>query len=379
MHFLQPFEEFTRSTRFIRSKRERSLIDQHYRVLGRVKLDLRFLDLHVRNDHILVRVLKHIAIATDDDFRAYNYARDNAPSIAGMLGMFGGTSDGRFTEKPYFFEDENSPEAVIYVDREDSHKLVIDNIMHESEHRWTYWSPIRVVSHGYTDMDYACMSVSHNEGKRITDDPNNINVIEVDLPLLYMQYRYWLKSDQGYYADGTKKSLNHFMTVYPLANAIESQMEIAYFNRMMRFFLEEPILTNRKLNKYHTAISTYQHVDESIIEILKNLKKHGGLNYSRLVNNLPALTHTPSGLLFQVNDLMKQTRTLPILIYLTGNIYRLWLKFTKERQQQRWNTDELANIRKGWKMLNNANYFKVMNDKRANRIYLKIQELQSYL
>lgn len=379
MQFFNPLSNTRKHPRVIQSKYQGNILTQHIKITNRVKLDWRNSNKVMRNDNPLIQILEHMTTATDDLYRTYLYAIDNAYSLSGMFGFINSSSKPRFLTIPYFFLDDNCPEVIINVNREESHNLVVEQLMDESIGYWRDWEPIRVRYHPYTDMDYYPMCTEYENTPRKHNNPYAIAIIEVDIPLLYLQFLLWNRSPDSRLGEG-KKSIHMFMMNYPIPNAIESQMEIAYFNRMEGYFLEKPIVSNRPLHKRHTYIATYQNIDNSILEIKRNLKKQGGLSFEKLSRNLPSLLldHDCQDL-FKLPDIPMRKQHLAVLGYMITPLYLLWLNLIKQYQQQRWNTNEIADLKKGLKILNIENVFVHPSGKGHERIPFLLNQLGSQL
>lgn len=94
---------------------------------------------------------------------------------------------------------------------------------------WRYWRPLNYLYHTRTDLR---LPISNNlqQGK-------GYGVITIDIPLLALQYRYWLKTqkrgDREEIAQ-QPESVFRFLGSYALPNMVTSYLDIAIFNRLTR-------------------------------------------------------------------------------------------------------------------------------------------------
>lgn len=355
-NFLYPLLNYHDTTKFIKSKRENEIYLHHSKVITRVVMDYLTFNQSLPNDHPLIRAIIQINAITDDLYRIYTTALDQVDLVSGLMKWFNGVTFGRPLEKPYFFLDESTPEVIVSAHFEDSSNLVLQQVLEPEKNYYLGWSPVRVKYHCYTDMDYLRMSTE--EEKRIPYI-KSVNIIEVDLALLYTQYRLWRSRPISRYEDGTQKTIGQFLTTVVLPAAIEGQMEIAYFNRMCAYFTGTHIPTSYRISRKHAYIDTYKHVDESIMEILKNYKKAGGMHFDKIVGNLPSFIGMDYAKHFRYDDSTVFIRKQFLSLYIVGvlPLYEIWWKLVKENQWQKWNTNEIAKIKKGIRELTGQNIF----------------------
>lgn len=91
---------------------------------------------------------------------------------------------------------------------------------------WRELKPLRYLYHTRTDVQLAIQNNS-TPGKAY-------GVVMVNIPMLLVQYRYWLRWQQGLGEPETVESPMRFVGAFVLPNAIESYLEISWFNRLAR-------------------------------------------------------------------------------------------------------------------------------------------------
>jgi hypothetical protein len=99
--------------------------------------------------------------------------------------------------------------------------------------RWEDISPIRFLSHPKTDLT---MILPLGRGY---SQERGTGVVAINLPMLACQYRQWLARElkKGVDAEfSTKRTSMQFVGSYPLPNSLESQLDVAYYNRLRAIF-----------------------------------------------------------------------------------------------------------------------------------------------
>lgn len=383
MDFLYPLKQFHPYRRMIKNKYQSDISLRHLRILGRVKDDWLHDSYEVVGGNPLIKILTNLNAITEDNYRAYLMVREQVGALAGALGFFNGTDKGRLLDKPYFFMDENIPEAIVSVIRDESHELILEQVMHEDKNYWMSWEPIRIRHHCYTDMDYWIMCKQYDGEKRVPFDKTGINIIEIDIALLYMQYRYWYKSKYSHYIgedDLTYRlPMSLFLTRFPLANAIDSQMQRAFINRVSCYFQGKELGSSRPISKRHAYINTYMNIDNAILYHLKHFKKYGGLNFDKIVSNLPTLLGNNYEDFYKPIEMHIDTRTELLSCYAALPLYEIWLSLIKELQQQRWNKNELINVSRGLFLMNNRKVFDTVSHRYGPRFQLRFEALAKLL
>jgi len=89
---------------------------------------------------------------------------------------------------------------------------------------WRRLSPVKYLYHTRTDVNLPIMNNSM-AGK-------GYGVTSVNVPMMAVQYRYWLREQVN--VQDQKDSVNRFIGSYVLPNAIDSYLDIAFFNRISR-------------------------------------------------------------------------------------------------------------------------------------------------
>lgn len=376
MQFLKPLESYISGNKQLVQGREADLHRKQLEILKAVKSRHRVLTLHMNNGHPLVKALGMYSIITDDDLERYLNAVDISTRYAGLLGWFGTPHQARISSYPYYFGDPTTPEAVIYHNRPESYKLILDTILKKEDRvDWRDWEPIRVRNHVYTDMDYTAMCLGSGS-ERLANIENGMNLIEVDLPLLYMQYVYWSRSSEAW-REGQRKTRGAFLLSYPLANAIKSQMGIAFYNRVYCHLMGYTIYGKNRLPTWMPNLPSYYLVDEVIRTDIGRLKKFGGLDYQKILVNLPrCYPDFEIGEILKRKDIFLANSSLMLLSYSALSVYEPWLAMVKEGQLQRWNKVAIADIKFALRLLYRNGIMKVLTAKHVPFVFDRMKKFE---
>lgn len=342
--YLAPFNNYQPANPFIQSKRLDEIEMVKLKALTRIKEYYMGVDVRVPNDHPLVNAIVQMNAISVDFYKIYLLAKEQSERVASQLRWFNGSTPGKVLRKPYFFHNEEVSECLLLHEFDDSFSEVLAQLNEEDKNYWMSWRPIRVVYHPFTDMDYGISSIPHH-GMRVPIDDFKVAVMKIDLPLLYLQYRYYERYWRSRFGD-VEISIHRFLVNYPLANMIESQMEIAYFNRMYCYFTGNRIYGNLKITPRVMYLDTYREIDNSILEIEKKLKKIGGLDFSRLTNNLPGIMGERYADWFSPEGIISRSQNAQVILASTLPLYVIWLKLVKQYQAQKWNKNDLTHVKR---------------------------------
>lgn len=171
----------------------------------------------VRNDHLLVRLLKHLNVSMNRDLRNYaDTASDRLASVSRVMQITSAVNVGKVIQPGEFYGD--NPEIIIADDTEFDYE--------EAMKDWKNLEPIKVHRHPFTDM-----SVAVPAGEYKGSNEKGLIVLSVHFAKLAIQYRGWYMSERSQ-ADGSTESMAQFVRRYPVTNLVRSHMDVALFNRL---------------------------------------------------------------------------------------------------------------------------------------------------
>lgn len=179
----------------------------------------------VDSDNLFGRLLTLLPRRWDlDDRRYLQLIDDVSETTSRSFNFVSPMYKGRIYEKGVTLGSE-SDEVII-----DHHDGVPADL--DTPGAWRYWQPYRYLTHTRYDLQLPVM----NNHQRIKG--HGVGVI--DIPLMALQYRRWLKSQKHGGVD-QKESVFRFIGGYVLPNTLYSYLDIAVFNRLTRIANGIPI------------------------------------------------------------------------------------------------------------------------------------------
>jgi hypothetical protein len=183
----------------------------------------------------------------------------------------------------------------VFYDPEGLELLVVDNSYfdpQETSINWKNAQAVKVVKHPRSDL-----SLLLPNGKS-TGSEKGISVISINIPMLAVQYRAFLKEQlkksPDYYL-----SVSHFVHMYVLPNMLYTHLDLALYNRLSNLVLGAPM--GEATRKHAMAIIDYsEFVDKIYTKILSDLEKRN-MDFKIVTQTVPVV----------VNDTLEQTLVLP--------------------------------------------------------------------
>lgn len=189
----------------------------------------------VDSDNIFGRLLTLIPRRWDlDDHRYLRYVDDASEPLSRAFNFVSSSYRGRIYESGVTMGRE-ADEVVI------THYEGIPKDL-DKPLEWRYWSPIKYLNHSMYDLQLPIM----NNHLRVKGSA----VISIDIPLMALQYRRWLKRQKVTHED-QRESVYRYVGGYLLPNAVRSYLDIAVFNRL------EHIANGKSLLRFPSAHPFY--------------------------------------------------------------------------------------------------------------------------
>lgn len=224
----------------------------------------------VRSNHLLVKLLKSMNLDPELPlFEYYRLAQNRYERVSRSERLTSSIYRGDVRDESTFYGDGTN--EVLMVVSEDVDVLNL-------EKKWTSLTPIRVLSHPYTDLSLTAM-----DGRK-KGVFNGMAVIQIDLVKLAMQYRQWYHDqlDSGSYVLRTPMQ---FMFEYPLTNALISHHDVAIQNRMVALFRGEE--TGKFENDWPMYMKDNSaEVDDYLLERLRHLHRRP-MMYNDILQQIP--------------------------------------------------------------------------------------------
>lgn len=162
----------------------------------------------VKPNHFLVRILQSLGLNRRMSLDELHYAMtERMYQLSNAMNVTSGTNYGT-THKNVLLD--GAQEVIVF---------------HNTEFEpgpWEHLAPVKFLYHCETNLD-TCLG-----GNKSTD---TIAVIAINVPMLAYQYIMWAKAVRR--SESSENTLN-FVAKYAMFNAIQSYMNISYFNRIYR-------------------------------------------------------------------------------------------------------------------------------------------------
>lgn len=172
---------------------------------------------YVDPKNVLGNILLHMHIRLDMDDRVFAaYIEDSSDSLIKAFGMVSSISRGKSFTKGMTL-GENTSEVIL------AHSEAFDTT--DLRVHWRELTPFKYLYHSRTDLNLPIMN-NRTPGK-------GYGVATLNVPMLAVQYRYWLRHNLDKDVP-QKEAVYRFIGGFVLPNAINSFLDVAFFNRLAR-------------------------------------------------------------------------------------------------------------------------------------------------
>lgn len=172
---------------------------------------------HVASSNLFANIIQHFIIDFKlDDASWANKVEEQAKGLIRVFGLTSPINKGKIFTGGITLGPNTEEVAISSSDKFDKTNLA---------KRWRELTPVKYVYHTRTDTNIPIMN-NTTPGK-------GYGVILVNIPMLLVQYRYWLKWQVDRGVEQLENSYR-FVGSYVLPNMIDSYLDIAYFNRLDR-------------------------------------------------------------------------------------------------------------------------------------------------
>lgn len=258
-------------------------------------------------DNKIANVLYHIPRRWDlDDRRYVRFVEDTAEGVARAFGFTSSLYRGRVHESGVTLGPKTD-EVVLSTYR----GMGGFDLQHAAK-QWRDWAPYKLLYHTRTDLG---MPILNN-----TTPGKGHGVGVLNIPMLALQYRYWLK-EQSQNGEQTE-SVYRFIGSYPLVNILDSYVDIALFNRLSR--QARGVGTQRHPTPHPFYLTDYSRRFETINhKILETQERRSG-DIEQLVYTTPMMLHEslwgvmrlPTDPVNRQNEWALQLARLPYIRYI---------------------------------------------------------------
>lgn len=287
-------------------------------LLTRLKQYWKRANTEVKSFNPLLTALYSISAISQDPLDIYYIAKEQTTGVANALGFVSEDNFGRVNRHGCFYNCDK--EVYMNVSFNDSLSKVIDYTSNEDDPlAYQQWKPIRVKRHPYTDMSWE-LPTSDRYRKIFAkgETKRGICVIEIDLALLFTQWRIWRSRPESKFEDGTQKSRSNFLRAIPIPNMLEDHIDICFINRLF-YKMVGLVPDNFKLSDRMSFSDTYFKIDE-IIDFYLNKLRTSMVNAHQITDTIILPSGKTLGEFYKLPDVPrvhqnKLALSLPIFDY----------------------------------------------------------------
>lgn len=229
---------------------------------------------YVNNTHLLVRLLTTAPIPLEYELdRFMEVASTRSPYLAKHFNFTSDINYGKFHNGVFY--GEGNSELILY--SEDYFNP------YEELQDWKSIQAVTVIDHSISDL-----SLLLPNGK-INSTDKGLAVIEVNIPLLLLQFRSFMLDQYTKIVYGSESVLgaNHFVNMYVLPNMLYTHTNIAILNRAINIHYGAPM--GSPLKRYPFLIVDYSNkADVALSSVLKRIQNNNMLYFSSL-KNIPSI------------------------------------------------------------------------------------------
>lgn len=241
----------------------------------------------VPSSHLLVRLLHGITVPQGMSVdRYYDNVDAIALNLSMALKMTSSIYKGRVFDGEFYGKD--SPEIII------GHN---DWFNPEQAHtNWRNLQPVKILRHPFTNL-----GLHVPNGKR-SGTEQGFSVISINIPLLAIQYRAFRMEEQrlaDYMGTTDQRSMYQFLHMYPLTNALFTQLDQTVFNRIEALFYGKPM--GESLRRHSFFLTDFSaKMTEAQLKILDSIERNGK-SFNIVLETIPAV----------VRDTLQEVAQLP--------------------------------------------------------------------
>lgn len=207
----------------------------------RIKQYRRMNPRYLPGGHLLLRLLQSIPASSKLDAQIYNdKIADNALLFTQSFKLTSALSKGQVW-RPGPFLGPQSTEVII--------ATTDDWNVAEGLANWEELTPIRYLYHPMSSLKLPVPDA------QFATSEAGLTVVTINVPMLASQYKAWRHAYSE--TDDSPRTVGQFLQAYPLPNMLDSQIDIAIFNRMVgRYFGTTPVAEPFRHPFYLTDWST---------------------------------------------------------------------------------------------------------------------------
>lgn len=217
----------------------------------------------VKSDHILARLLNNLGVSFNHPLeRFYDIIDSRALPLSSVFRMTSSINKGIMFKGNFF--GENSEEILMATD---------DGFNPHAVYRdWKTTSAVTVLMHPKSDLGFTLAN-----GKK-SGTETGVSVVQINIPMLAVQFRAFLQDQKVNFIDKglDTRTVAQFIHMYVLPNMLDSQLDIALFNRAYNLVIGAPMGEQTKRHAFYLTDYSKQ-VDNTYketIQYFSNNDKH---------------------------------------------------------------------------------------------------------
>ena len=295
---------------------------------------------YVRNEHLLCRILTTGLPPIDyDDYRYLDAVQTRAPFIANHFKLTSEINYGDFKQNVFF--SDGVREVIIHAAN--------DYFIEDVQSKWQDISAVKILLHPSSDFCTALLDGSN------TSTADGIAVVQIDIALLLIQYRCFLKNQ--YIDQNTQERLGagHFIARYVLPAMLRSHSEWVLQNRMMNLFYNAPM--SQAIKAAPIVFSKYEDKLDKTLRFTIRALKNKNIQYESMLYYIGSFFEDSARLSMMVPSLAPTRQVWWALVYSRLN-YILFLMELGGKSAVKANKDKLSKIRIDIKRLRSDDVFR---------------------
>lgn len=282
----------------------------------------------VPNEHLVVRFLLSLNANPARDLRSYaDRVADIGFVFSNTLGMTSSINYGRAFTPGVFYGKKTTEIIIAHTDEFDYTDV---------DQNWRTARPIVVHRHPFTDMGMGRCDGNYESREA------GLAVISINLAMLAVQYRAWLRDEGVIHGTGVNRRIHQFVSMFPITNMLQSHVEIALMNRMIAYAMYDDVAAYRRVHPIGVHDFT-DRVDSYIVKELQLLERKP-LNFDQVVDSIPALEGRSLRQVLHLPNMASTRQVIWALILARLPILRLLLRLNAltDRHQNSWYIQRLS-------------------------------------
>lgn len=198
--------------------------------------------------HVITQLIKILNVSVRrDNTSTIQACVDRTPEVAKILGLVHPYNNRPIEQRGVFYND-HVREIIIL----DETTPINVEVLHR---QWAVINPIRILTHPFNDINFHLCNGKYPVSK------DGYAVFVVNVPLLILQYRYWVKDMVAKERSEIRPA--RFVGQVIVPNMMGAHMDVAYINRAMDTYRGKLVPVMKRVHPV-SIVDITKHVDETI-------------------------------------------------------------------------------------------------------------------